>query len=347
VTLPRALLRKAPPIAAGIDRSPLLFGLVLVASLAFGAPIGLNIDTASPVEEQLRELNPDARLYYTLAANLVRGEGYHDTLRNSETMPSIGHPLILAVASVATGIPPARFSWLCLWLSVGLLACAVFIYCGSNLLVLGTVCLYAAFLNEIEWLAGNVETSIVLCNAFLIFSLACFHRRAYRARWAAVSGLAMGVTLLVRPLYLYPVHAVSVGVVLACGCRYLQRERAPLSAPLGGWLVLLVTAQLMVGATHLYSQFRYGDTRLATGTYGAWPLYVANNIHVPPDEPYRIREPNYPEGFKEMMAARDAEPSWQRRHALLTDEVLRYWKDHPRRALCNWLWRFQRFLGLH
>lgn len=334
-------------IVRRIDRTRLFFGVILVASLVFGAPIRLNIDPGSPAREQLKKLNPDAKLYCSLAANLVYGTGYHDTFRNEETMPSIGHPLILSVACVGLGLSPARLSWLCLWVSLGLLACAVFIYCGSNLLVLGTVCLYAAFLSKIEWLAGNVETSIAFCNALLIFSLACFHRRGYLVRWAVTSGVALGVTLLVRPLYLYPMQVASGGVLIAAGVHYLRGRPARLPAALKGWLVLLFTAQLIVGATLVHSQLKYGDTRLTTGTYGAWPLYVANNIHIPPDQRYRIRESDYPAGFKEVLAARNSETSWQRRHAFLMDETVRYWKDHPRRALRGWIWRFQRFLGLH
>ncbi len=145
-----------------LNNHPWLFA-ALLAGLALAVQVQLNLSPDLPIQQQLRRLNPDSRLYYQLASNLLTGKGFHDTTRNQQITPSIGHPLWLAVVSGPLGLSPARQAWLSIWLSVGFLALAAFVYTGGNFLLLA-VWLYSAYLSGIVWLAGNVETSIVLTN---------------------------------------------------------------------------------------------------------------------------------------------------------------------------------------
>ena len=122
------------PYLVQFDRSSPIFWVILALSLAFAVPIQLNMDVKSPVEKQLMRLNPDARLYYGLAQNLVDGTGYRDTVRNREIMPSVGHPFIISVACVRLGVSPARLSWLSILLAVSLIALI-----AAGLLTAGTL----------------------------------------------------------------------------------------------------------------------------------------------------------------------------------------------------------------
>ena len=220
---------------AAFDRKFAIFCIILVASLALGVQIKLNLNPNSPTKVQLGQLNPDARLYYSLAKNLSDGTGYHDTFRNSQTLPSIGHPLILAIGSFYFGLSPARLSWLSICLSIAMLALAARLYCRSNILVLGMVGIYTAFLGQVRWLSGNVEPSIALAISLLILCLSVFYRSNFAIASAIASGVALAIVLLVRPIYLYPMHAASFLVLTAVAYHHVRKRPRPIPRPLRGW----------------------------------------------------------------------------------------------------------------
>jgi len=119
---------------------------------------------------------------------------------------------------------------------------------------------------------------------------------------------------------------------------------------------LLAITEIVLLLTHTYSNIKYKDPRLVTGTYGSWSLYAANNIYVPPVGKYNSRQ-IYSKEFLKLKAliAKRAEArlnqgktdmAWRERRKLLMGEVINYWKSHPFRALRGWWWRFRQFLGI-
>jgi hypothetical protein len=265
-----------------LDRRPWLFFVLLAAALAIGIEVRLNFPVDTPVQEQFTRLNPDSKLYYGLARNLSDGTGYHDTVRKKDVLPPVGHPLLLALVSEGLGLSPARQAWLSIWLSVICLILATHLYSRSRLCVLIAAGLYAAYLREVTWLAGGVETSIVLASMLLVLALAVFYRLGFRLAPAVVAGVALAASLLMRPIHVHAVHAAT-GVALVAfilQCRRVGVARVP--RVITGWLVLLMTAQILLGVISVYSKARYGDSRLVSGSYGSWALYVANNEYIPP-----------------------------------------------------------------
>ena len=61
------------------------------------------------LSEQVRLLNPDARLYWGLAQNLVNGEGLYDTVRNEDiSMCGYGPAVAMLTACKALGATRAE-----------------------------------------------------------------------------------------------------------------------------------------------------------------------------------------------------------------------------------------------
>jgi hypothetical protein len=331
---------------AAIDGRPWLAMLLLVTSLAAGVEIQLNFPVDRPAALQYQALNPDAKLYYGLAENLLSGAGFEDTTRHNDVMPSVGHPAVLALASGLAGWTPARQAWLALWATALLLTAAVRIYTGSNSYALAAVWLFAVYLSGIVWLAGNVETSIVLSNGLFVLCLAIFYRSGFGRTAAVVAGVALAAALLIRPIFLYALHAATLAAVLAAAYCWRQTGASVFPRIVTGWLLLLLTAQALMLATLGYSHARYGDPRLVSGTYGAWSLYGGNNPHIATDRVFRTRERHPPE-FNQMLDYFQRADDWQERHEIFMNRVLRYWSEQPGRALSGWAWRLRRYFGFH
>ncbi len=107
-----------------------------------------------------------------------------------------------------------------------------------------------------------------------------------------------------------------------------------------------LTTQAILSATLVCSHLRYDESRLVSGTYGACALFAANNPYIRPDAIYRTRKP-HPPGFNQMWARFKTSDDWQQRRSFFMKQVVSYWTSDPARALHGWLWRLQRFLGLH
>ena len=129
---------------------------------------------------------------------------------------------------------------------------------------------------------------------------------------------------------------------------YLRRRGLPLGRFIAGWLVLLATAEGLVLATDGYSYLRYQDSRLVSGTYGVTALYAGNNIYLPTNSEYLARW-RHSQKFLEKIYILKNNPgmTWQQRHKILMQEVVNYWKQHPKRAIQGWWWRFGQFVGIY
>ena len=330
-----------------INHNIVVFFIILIVFLFFGTHITLNFQKDWPAYFQIQHLNPDAKLYYSLAQNIVDKKDYFDTLRNDQIMPPIGHPLLLALLCIKLGLSSATFSWLLLSASFVLLALAVRTYTASNILVIIFLWLYSSFFAYIRWLSANVEASIVVTNALLVLSLALLYKTNFKTIWAIITGIVLAMHLLIRPLYLFPTHACFIllgGIAL-----YNRLRKRPALLPaVKAWLILLAAAECLLLATYAYSYLRYKDSRLVTGTYGAYALYAANNIYEPPVGPFLTNVKHSDEIYKIFNISKD-NPSitWQQRHKIMTKEVINYWKKYPLRALHGWWWRFRQFLGIY
>ena len=330
-----------------VDRNIIVFLILIITFLFLGTNIKLNMKTEWPAQFQIEHMNPDARLYYSIAENIVDGTGYFDTVRNEQTVPSVGHPLLLAVFCVILDLSPATFTWLSFMMSYVLLALAVWIYCRSNLLVLLALWLFAVFLKYITWLSANVESSIVFANLLLVFSLAILYKSNFRLTWALLTGIALAVNILIRPLFLPPTHLCLLILLAVLAYQSLRKHKFPVTPWVKSWIIVLVTVECIIWATYGYSILRYKDSRLVTGTYGGLVLYAGNNIHLPPDKPFITKKKNPEEFYKIMrMIRRDPTVTWQQRQKIIMQEVKNYWKEHPIRAIRGWWWRFRQFLGI-
>jgi hypothetical protein len=329
-----------------LDRNRFVFVLSLILFLSLGTHIKLNFEKDWPAHFQIQHLNPDAKLYYALAQNIVDGTGYFDTLRNDQIIPPIGHPLLLALLCIKMGLSPAAFSWLLLSASFVLLALAVRIYTTSNILVIIFLWLYGSFFAYIRWLSANIEASIVVTNALLVLSLALLYKTSFKTIWAVIAGIVLAMHLLIRPLYLFPTHVCFIlfgGIAL-----YNRLRKRSLLPVVKAWLILLAVAECLLLATYAYSYLRYKDSRLVTGTYGAYALYAANNIYEPPVGPFLTNVKHSDEFYKiYSISVNNPAITWQQRHKIMTNEVISYWKKHPLRALTGWWWRFRQFMGIY
>lgn len=347
---PTSLFDSALRLLRTIDRNRFIFVVLLILFLFLGTHIRLNFKRQWPVWFQMQHLNPDAKLYYSLAQNIVDGTGYFDTYRNAGILPSVGHPLLLAFFCVILGLSPATFAWVFLFSSFVILAIAIRIYTSSNILTICALWLYAGFFAHIRqpWLSGNVESSIVFANAILILSLIYFYKNNFQVLWAVISGAALAIHLLIRPLYLFPTHICFIILLGAVLYFYLRKRLLGIPKFVQGWFLLLATAEAILFLTLSYSQIRYSDSRLVTGTYGAYSLYRANNIHLDPEAKFNSRA-KHPEEFDKVFTsiADNPELDWKQRQKKFMQETIDYWKSYPGRALRGWWWRFRQFIGVY
>jgi hypothetical protein len=329
-----------------LDRNLVVFAILVVLFLFFAVTIRLYLRMDWPVDLQLKNLNPDAQLYYSLAQNLVDGKGYYDTLHKNEIVPSIGHPALLTLFCVILKFPPTVFAWIFFMLSFILLAVAVRVYCKSNTLSILSLWLFEGFFFYIYWYAANVESSIIFSNLLIAAALAAFYRTGFSKLWAIISGIALFIHIIIRPLFLFPTH-LCLFVFVAFVLYYYIRKRSAPSVFVSGWLILLLTAECLLGLTYAYSYHRYNDSRLVTGTYGIIPLYAGNNTYLQPKGLFETSTGKPEELFKMIhMLQNNPSITWQQRHKILMQKVVDYWKQHPTSALTGWWWRFRQFLGI-
>jgi hypothetical protein len=331
-----------------INRSSIFFIGFTLFFLFFVLKINLNFRRDWPVERQIRNLNVDAKLYFHLAQNIVNGTGYYVKFRNDEAMPSVGHPLLLAIFCIILKMPPATFAWFFFVVSFLLLSAAVWIYSRSNILLILAMWLFCGFFKHIEWLSGNVESSIVFANMLLAASLAVFYKTGFSQQWAIVSGCSLFVHILMRPIFLFPTHLCLVVCIVVILYHYVRKYSLPLGKFVKGWFILLIIAESLVLMTYAYSYLRYQDSRLASGTYGATVLYAGNNIYLPTNRVFWVGSKHHPEFLKKIQILQDTlGMTWQQRHKILMHEVVNYWKQHPVRAIQGWWWRFGNFISIY
>lgn len=326
--------------------------LALMLSLCAFDRIATNLSVTLSVAKQVKRINPDAKLYWGVAKNLAEGNGFEDTVRNFEILPTVGHPGLMALAWSQFGWTPAQYTLFTTWLASALLIWAVYRYSRSVLTTVAALLLVREMLLGVRWLAGNVESSVMLATAVLVAALVELYRQPRWLPWGILAGLAMALHLLVRPVFLFPVHLLTLlGIALWLVPRWRERWLPSRRGAFGAVMVALLIAEGVVGGMRLYSEAEYGDSRLATGTYGAWPLYCANNPYVGPEE--GDRKPKDEPGFMKrakLVVPRyggSIEIGWQARQRLLLNDVLAYWREEPLRAFRGWWWRLSRFTGFN
>jgi hypothetical protein len=331
-----------------INRSSIFFAVLTAFFLFSVLQIKLNFKRDLPAETQIRNLNVDAKLYYHLAQNIVNGTGYYCKIRNDEAMTSVGHPLLLAIFCVILKMSPATFTWFFFVISFILLSTAVWIYSRSSIILILAMWLYCGFFKHIEWLSGNVESSIIFANLLLVAVLTVFYKTGFSKRWAIASGFALFIHILMRPIFLFPTHFCLAGCIAAILYRYIKKHTLSPSQFVKGWLIFLIIAESLVLMTYAHSHLRYRDSRLVTGTYGVLALYAGNNIYLPTNHEFWAQS-RYPQEFLKKIYILSNNPgmTWQQRHKILTQEVVSYWKQHPVRAIQGWWWRFGQFMGIY
>lgn len=332
---------------AVINKSYIIFGLILLAYFSFWFNVQMNFNKNTTKDNQLKNLNPDAKLYYSLGQNLINGTGYHDTCRNTEDIAPVGHPALLAFFCIILGCSPVTFSYLLILLSAIFLALAIRLFSASNIISTIAVIFYGQFVGQTLWLAANVESSIIFVNSLLILALTIFCMGYLGYVGIVITGVVLAFHILVRPMFLMPTHLAFVLAGTLALILYIKKSKLCFFW-LKRWLIMLGIAETIILSVLLLSYYKYDDARLLMGTYGAKPLYTGNNKYIPPNSGFKGSRYPYPKQFFDMveMSERNPDISWKQRHEVLMAEVLNYWKTYPGRALHGWWWRFRQFVGI-
>lgn len=326
------------------DKSFFIFAALFIFLFSFFFSIKTNFKPNTPLEAQLYYLNPDAKLYYSIAENITNGVGFEDTARKQMILPSVGHPLLLSAFCIIGKLTPYQFTYIFLFLSAILLILAVKIYTRSNLLAVITFVLYALLCNNFRWLCANVESSIMLSNSLLILSLALLYRYKFKLAFAVITAIALSINILIRPLFLFPLHILFFLLLISFAIIYFKKKEIK---EIKSFFILAIITEVIILAVMGISYLKYDDSRLVTGTYGAYSLYAANNPYVPIDKPFDTKW-NFPPEYKKMMALiiNLQDMTWQKRHQILMENTKEYIKENPVRAIKGWWWRFRHFIGV-
>jgi hypothetical protein len=297
-----------------------------------------------PIQE---ELTPDSRLYLGLAQNLINGTGFHDTIRNDEILPPIGHPLLVAIP-FWLGLPPPTITDWFLALSICFLALAIRVSAQNNIFVILFLLVYHSLLRAFQWNSVGVESSILLTSSLVVFLLVYAHKSRFSFPRSILLGVGLSISLLVRPLLLYPLIILWAAILAFITYRKLRGHVISRNLMSVRWLFLTTTALAIVGYAWVHSVLVYGDERFVTGTYGAIGLYCANNKYLPPTEYYYwsgIWKYLPQDQREEALAKLQNTNGWKDRHTRLVNETLAYVRAEPNRAFQGWLWRLTRYFG--
>lgn len=275
----------------------------------------------------------DGLLYEGLADNLMNGTGYYDTIRNDFILPSIGHPIIIALfkfIGVSSGFVFGK-----LMFAIGLLLSVILVRVlelKRFLRLLIVPALYFAIPLSYHW---GAEMSLFVSIMGLLTAIAWFWKKQ---SW--LSTITVGIMILfhvlVRPIGL-PFLYLALFVLLIS----FWKNRKSIKYI----LVAVVLPVLMVTAVGVVSNGLYQDNRLISGTYSDIPLYCANNGYLDLETNYYSSNWNSlpDEVREEAIAPLLIETNWQDRAELLKSKTVEFMKNEPGKAFHGFAWRLSKY----
>jgi hypothetical protein len=279
---------------------------------------------------QVSPAGSDSELYSGLADNLLSGRGYVDTVRNDEIITPIGHPLVLAATKIiglSDGLRERLFLFISLLLvfHTGLSLSRSYVF---GLAMAGAF----ALASHRQFIAGGIESSIVLMNTLLAWALFRAISSQRRRDLLPVGVAALGA-ILVRPALL---GASVLLLFIVLGRTILDRVNAR-----AAWLFPFAVLFGGLAAAAGLSHWQYGDLRYISGTYGSIPVYCAFNQHIGLTQPYSSDLwAGIPAGRRmDALAALSGQNGWAARERALKVRIREFVFTHPGRAVQGVLWR--------
>lgn len=285
------------------------------------------------IDHDIKCAGPDPELYRGPSVNMVSEIGYVDTIRNDFILPSVGHPLILAIMQTIDFDDDLDVvTYLCF---ISLVLCYLFgCFLGLKpyLKFIAVLFLNYTLPPLVEW---AIEISLLLSIILLWIGIYNFFVSKTKAS-AVFLGLALLLNILVRPI-LSPLFYLTMAVVVIAFL--FNRKRFQKEA-----IALAVCATLFFGIK-IYSIAQYDDSRLVSGTYSEMPLYCAYNPYIPLEKEYRSYHwKALPDSvYNEAMVTFKLKTTWQDRASLLRDKAIGYITDYPLESWQGYKWRLKRY----
>ena len=168
-------------------------------------------------------------------------------------------------------------------------------------------------------------------------------------KWTVFAGSSIGVGLLVRPILLPVLILFLLGITGIALYSRVRNRTVSLSYVTKRWLFVIVIALSFYSVVWLLSWFKYGDSRLASGTYGPIPLYCANNPYLAPGTFYNSfswRKLSK-EAHEEIDRIFSNDNGWQKRAHNINSAIIEYFLDQPVRFIKGWYLRLIRYLSFY
>jgi hypothetical protein len=276
---------------------------------------------------------PDANLYNGISENLLSSVGYVDNIRNDFILPSVGHPLLLATLKFF-GMTDGNFISALLYFITLFSSYLLGLYYGLKFYLRIILVLITSTIMPDSLMWGvelSIGTSVIL---FWIALINLYHKNTQKA--AIIFGVAIAVNILIRPI-IQPLYYVCIPLVIVGYFIFKKKSKNVVVA-------FIVSAVLYFGFKS-YSEIKYGDSRMVTGTYGEIPLYCAFNNYIDLDKIYyssrwrQISDSLFIEGTAPFKLT----TTWEDRALTLKSHVKDFIVEHPDKAWKGFVWRLGKY----
>lgn len=276
------------------------------------------------------ELSPDSKLYYGLALNILDGVGFYDTIRNNEILPSVGHPLIIAIIT-KLNINGLLYSYLILSVSFILIHLSILSLGLSRIISLILILILIVLIPSIDiW---SIELSIISTLSLCFFLFVNFYKKQSLFRFILII-ISLLLVIIVRPILLPFIYLLLPLIVY-----FLYKNTNIRRIVLPGLGVLFATIFFI----QIYSNFLYKDNRLLMGTYSSIPLYCAWNSHINLKKGYSSTLWNSANAEEKENIFNIFNQQWQIRDTQLKKEIINFIIEKPNDAIEGYLWRLSKY----
>lgn len=285
---------------------------------------------------EIQPISPDAELYHGLAKNILNGIGYYDTIRNDEILPSIGHPLLIAL-SLQFGISGKFFTLALLILSFLLL------YFGLKNINLSLVFipLLVIFINIYpSFDLYSIELSILLSFMLIYYIFTLWIRTKTEISFMFLF-LFIGINLIIRPILLPFIIILFTFLFYSILQEYYANKNIYFRNGYIGMIFMIVLLSMM----SIFSFQKYGDNRYISSTYSSIPLYCAWNEYINLKQNYTSSVWKTLDKDEYIIATRPLlnTSGWKERDIILKNKALEFLLNKPYLAIEGYLWRLGKF----
>lgn len=285
---------------------------------------------------EIQPMSPDSELYLGLAKNILNGIGYYDTIRNDEILPSIGHPLLIAL-SLQFGISEKFFTLSLLILSFLLL------YFGLKNINLSLVFIpiLVIFINIYSSFdLYGIELSILLSFMLLYYIFTLWIRSKTEISFMFLF-LFMGINLIIRPILLPFIVILFIFLFILYCKNIIKTKKYILKMGYIGMVFMIVLLSMI----SIFSFQKYGDNRYISGTYSSIPLYCAWNNYINLKQNYTSSVWKTLDKDEYIIATRPLlnNYGWKERDIILKNKALEFLLNKPYLAIEGYIWRLGKF----